>query len=208
MLANNTGIRHLFAKIMRDYDKLMGSRGERRAFLDPYAQFPRFSDGNGSLIIDEFLDAKDVVSGLAAEYEACERADYVRNLFFDAGGVCGVCVCAAALGAAAAAAARGVPTARFVCAAVLSRKFRRRPAIPPNYIADHGRRRAVLSERRRRGCRGAIAIAAAASTGARATGRGRRAARCRARSRLLVFIHPLCAMLSSSTLTRPDIAAC
>ena len=82
MLANNTGIRHLFAKIMRDYDKLMGSRGERRAFLDPYAQFPRFSDGDGSLIIDEFVDAKDVVSSLAAEYEACERADYVSLGWF------------------------------------------------------------------------------------------------------------------------------
>lgn len=38
MLANNTSIRHLFNKIMRDYEKLIGPRNERRAFLDPYAQ--------------------------------------------------------------------------------------------------------------------------------------------------------------------------
>lgn len=76
MLANNTSIRHLFNKIMRDYGQLMGPRNERRAFLDPYGQFARFSD-NGSLVLDEFLDAKEVVQSLSAEYEACERADYV-----------------------------------------------------------------------------------------------------------------------------------
>ena len=52
-------------------------RNERRAFLDPYAQFNRFSDGNGALLLDEFLDAKDTVAALSAEYEACEHADYV-----------------------------------------------------------------------------------------------------------------------------------
>jgi hypothetical protein len=51
---------------------------ERRAFLDPYAQFARFSDGNGALLLDEFLDAKETVADLSAEYEACERPDYVR----------------------------------------------------------------------------------------------------------------------------------
>lgn len=30
MLANNTSIRHLFNKIMRDYDKLMGPNNSRR----------------------------------------------------------------------------------------------------------------------------------------------------------------------------------
>lgn len=48
-----------------------------RAFLDPYAQFARFSDGAGNLDLEEFLDAKDVVTSLSREYEACERADYV-----------------------------------------------------------------------------------------------------------------------------------
>jgi hypothetical protein len=36
-------------------------------------------DGNGALVLDEFLDAKEVVAGLAAEYEACERSDYVSG---------------------------------------------------------------------------------------------------------------------------------
>lgn len=78
MLANHTSIRHLFNKIMRDYEKLIGPRNERRAFLDPYAQFARFSDGSGALLLDEFLDAKDTVSALSAEYEACEHADYIQ----------------------------------------------------------------------------------------------------------------------------------
>lgn len=30
-------------------------------------------------MLDEFLDAKEVVAGLAAEYEACERSDYVSG---------------------------------------------------------------------------------------------------------------------------------
>eukprot|EP00882_Tetradesmus_deserticola_P024993 GHRQ01027387.1.p1 GENE.GHRQ01027387.1~~GHRQ01027387.1.p1 ORF type:complete len:170 (+),score=26.50 GHRQ01027387.1:125-634(+) len=50
-----------------------------RAFLDPYAQFSRFSDGAGGLDLEEFLDAKDVVTSLSREYEACERADYVSG---------------------------------------------------------------------------------------------------------------------------------
>lgn len=37
MLANNTGIRHLFNKIIRDYDKLVGGPSmNRRAFMEPY----------------------------------------------------------------------------------------------------------------------------------------------------------------------------
>jgi len=56
-------------------------RNERRAFLDPYAQFARFSDGNGALLLDEFLDAKETVAALSAEYEACEHADYVSGLY-------------------------------------------------------------------------------------------------------------------------------
>lgn len=49
----------------------------RRAFLDPYAKYDKFHDGNGSLIMDEFIDAREVVQSLSAEYEACERQDYV-----------------------------------------------------------------------------------------------------------------------------------
>ena len=38
-----------------------------------------FCAGNseGQLVVDEFIDAREVVSSLAAEYEACERPDYV-----------------------------------------------------------------------------------------------------------------------------------
>jgi tubulin gamma len=79
LLANSTSVRHLFNKIVRDYDKLIGPRNERRAFLDPYAQFPAFSDGNGALVLDEFVDARDVVTGLSAEYAACESADYLQR---------------------------------------------------------------------------------------------------------------------------------
>lgn len=50
---------------------------ERQAFLKPYSQFPRFSDANGGLLLDEFIDAQEVVADLSAEYEACEHADYV-----------------------------------------------------------------------------------------------------------------------------------
>lgn len=53
---------------------------ERQAFLKPYSQFPRFSDANGGLLLDEFIDAQEVVSDLSAEYEACEHADYVSGL--------------------------------------------------------------------------------------------------------------------------------
>lgn len=79
LLGNSTSVRHLFNKIVRDYDKLIGPRNERRAFLDPYAQFPAFSDGNGALVLDEFVDARDVVTGLSAEYAACESADYLQR---------------------------------------------------------------------------------------------------------------------------------
>jgi len=79
LLANSTGVRHLFNKIVRDYDKLIGARNERRAFLDPYAQFAPFSDGAGALVLDEFVDARDVVTGLSAEYAACESADYLQR---------------------------------------------------------------------------------------------------------------------------------
>jgi tubulin gamma len=73
MLANHTSIRHLFSKILRDYDRLV----QRRAFLDPYTKFDMFADAKGQLVMDEWDEAREVVAGLAAEYEACEKADYV-----------------------------------------------------------------------------------------------------------------------------------
>lgn len=50
-----------------------------RAFLDPYAKYNLFSDGNNGLNMDEFIDAREVVASLSAEYEACERPDYVSG---------------------------------------------------------------------------------------------------------------------------------
>lgn len=78
MLANHTSIRHLFSRIVRDYDKLMGPGNSRRAFLDPYAKFAAFADGNGGVNVSEFVDAREVVTGVAAEYEACEHANYME----------------------------------------------------------------------------------------------------------------------------------
>ena len=69
MLANHTSIRHLFTKCVTQYDKLM----RRKAFLDQYEQHPMFTDG-----LEEFDDAREIVEGLAEEYEACESPDYIK----------------------------------------------------------------------------------------------------------------------------------
>ena len=69
MLANHTSIRHLFTKCLTQYDKLM----RRKAFLDQYEQHAIFADG-----LDEFDDAREIVEGLAEEYEACESPDYIK----------------------------------------------------------------------------------------------------------------------------------
>jgi tubulin gamma len=69
MLANHTSIRHLFTKCVTQYDKLM----RRKAFLDQYEQHPMFADG-----LEEFDDAREIVEGLAEEYEACESPDYIK----------------------------------------------------------------------------------------------------------------------------------
>ena len=69
MLANHTSIRHLFTKCITQYDKLM----RRKAFLDQYEQHAMFADG-----LDEFDDAREIVEGLAEEYEACESPDYIK----------------------------------------------------------------------------------------------------------------------------------
>lgn len=79
MLANHTSIRHLFNKVLRDYDKLMGVNLERKAFLEPYKGFKRFRDPQGHLSLEEFIDAREVVEGLSQEYEACEHKDYVER---------------------------------------------------------------------------------------------------------------------------------
>ncbi len=72
--------------MLRDYDKLMGPKQERQAFLEPYKQFKLFRDANNGLSLEEFADAREVVADLSAEYEACEHADYVSAV---------ACACAA-----------------------------------------------------------------------------------------------------------------
>jgi hypothetical protein len=52
--------RHLFNKVLRDYDKLMGPKQERQAFLEPYKQFKLFRDASNGLSLEEFADAREV----------------------------------------------------------------------------------------------------------------------------------------------------
>lgn len=78
MLANHTSIRHLFNHCLSQYDKLM----KRKAFLDNYKEYPMFHTSDGRKVIenlDEFDDAREVVASLAAEYQACERPDYIER---------------------------------------------------------------------------------------------------------------------------------
>lgn len=45
-----------------------------------FQEYPMFHTSDGRKVIenlDEFDDAREVVAGLAAEYQACERPDYV-----------------------------------------------------------------------------------------------------------------------------------
>lgn len=81
MLANHTSIRHLFNRTIGQFDKLFA----RRAFVDNYRGFPRFSRGaSGELCVDEFEDAREVVAAMSDEYEAAESADYVDRSVADA----------------------------------------------------------------------------------------------------------------------------
>eukprot|EP00884_Botryococcus_braunii_P003156 jgi/Botrbrau1/12841/Bobra.0045s0010.1 len=78
MLANHTSIRHLFNRCLSQYDRLM----KRKAFLENYKEFPMFHTTEGKKTVEnleEFDDAREVVSNLAAEYEACESPDYLTR---------------------------------------------------------------------------------------------------------------------------------
>lgn len=68
MLANHTSISSLFRRIVEQYEKMR----KRNAYLEQYKKEAPFADGLG-----EFDEAKEVVSGLIAEYEAAERDDYL-----------------------------------------------------------------------------------------------------------------------------------
>ncbi|KAK3237265.1 Tubulin gamma-1 chain [Cymbomonas tetramitiformis] len=70
MLANHTSIRHLFSRTLNQYDKLM----KRKAFLDNYEKFSMFKNDD----LSEFVEAREIVQGLAEEYQACEHPDYIK----------------------------------------------------------------------------------------------------------------------------------
>jgi tubulin gamma len=81
MLANHTSVRHLFARTLSQFDKLL----KRSAFVDSYKEFPMFHraapGGTGvEMCLDEFNDAREVVQGVADEYAACESSDYIDSL--------------------------------------------------------------------------------------------------------------------------------
>ncbi|KAH8687606.1 Tubulin/FtsZ, GTPase domain-containing protein [Tricladium varicosporioides] len=69
MLANHTSIATLFKRIVWLYD---GMR-KRNAFIENYKKTAPFSDN-----LNEFDEAREVVTDLIAEYEAAEDADYLN----------------------------------------------------------------------------------------------------------------------------------
>ena len=68
LLANHTCIAQLFAKTVTAYDRIR----KRNAFMENYRREPMFADN-----LDEFDDARDVVTDLRDEYAAAETDDYV-----------------------------------------------------------------------------------------------------------------------------------
>ncbi|KAN0061193.1 gamma-tubulin [Thecaphora frezii] len=75
MLANNTGIAHLFKRMVDQYDRLR----KRNAFLDMYKREPMFAND-----LSEFDEARETVAELMGEYKAAESADYINGLPDDA----------------------------------------------------------------------------------------------------------------------------
>jgi tubulin gamma len=70
MLANHTAIHALFDRCVKQYDKLRS----RNAFLENYRQEAIFADS-----LEEFDDAREVVTSLSEEYRAAEGEDYVSG---------------------------------------------------------------------------------------------------------------------------------
>ncbi|KAJ8600013.1 hypothetical protein CTAYLR_001855 [Chrysophaeum taylorii] len=68
LLANHTCISQLFAKTVTAYDRIR----KRNAFMENYRREPMFSDN-----LDEFDDARGVVTALRDEYLAAETPEYV-----------------------------------------------------------------------------------------------------------------------------------
>ncbi|KAM0751158.1 gamma tubulin [Meredithblackwellia eburnea MCA 4105] len=69
MLANHTSIAAMFKRTVDQYSKMR----EKKVFFNNYAKYPMFEGDN----FDEFDDARDVALDLIAEYQACEKADYI-----------------------------------------------------------------------------------------------------------------------------------
>ena len=68
MLANHTSVATLFKRIVVQYDKLR----KRNAFLEGYKKEAPFANG-----LQEFDEARAVVSDLIAEYEEAETDTYL-----------------------------------------------------------------------------------------------------------------------------------
>lgn len=69
IVAHILTINQLFKRIVRQYD---GMR-KRNAFIEVYKKTAPFADN-----LDEFDEAREVVTDLIAEYEAAEEADYLN----------------------------------------------------------------------------------------------------------------------------------
>ncbi|KAK5256487.1 gamma-tubulin [Exophiala xenobiotica] len=68
MLANHTSVSTLFRRIVVQYEKMR----KRNAYLEQYKKEAPFAEGLG-----EFDEAKEVVMGMIAEYEAAEKDNYL-----------------------------------------------------------------------------------------------------------------------------------
>ncbi|KAJ1454784.1 tubulin gamma chain [Pelagophyceae sp. CCMP2097] len=68
LLANHTCISQLFSKTVGAYDRIR----KRNAFIENYRREPIFADN-----LDEFDDAREVVTSLRDEYTAAESPEYV-----------------------------------------------------------------------------------------------------------------------------------
>ncbi|CAK4632361.1 hypothetical protein LEN26_002393 [Aphanomyces euteiches] len=67
MLANHTSIGNLFHRSVVHYDRLR----KHNAFIDQYKKQPMFADS-----LEEFDNAREVVTSMIEEYKASERANY------------------------------------------------------------------------------------------------------------------------------------
>ena len=69
MLSNHTSIRHIFAQLRSQFNKLKA----RQAHVQHFKETSLFQDGLG-----EFDDADAVVKSLVDEYAAAEHSSYIE----------------------------------------------------------------------------------------------------------------------------------